>query len=436
MSKEARQTTVCDFIRTQYTDFRRLRFDVVSGKTQIRDLPAPTAEDAANTGGNDRSRLLEGDSEQGWRDITNADINDIICQITFETGLNICSREVLAVLQSHQIPHVHPLREWLLSLPEYTPEQGDWIGMLAAQVRVVPSADKTPEETDALWQDCFRKWFVAMVAAWMDDKVVNQHVLVLIGRQGIYKTTWLEHLIPPCLRAYSCKMGSARELSKDDRMRIAEFGLIALDEMDAISQRELNVLKSVITATDVNERAAYAYTKERKMRLASFCGSGNKREFLTDLTGNRRWLPFEVEEIQNPFYTSLPYTFLYAQALYLIRQGFNYWFERQEIDRMEQHNEDFRVQLNEEQLLSVYFDIPADDAPNAKFMTTAEISDKLVTYGNIKKPMALPQLGIVLNKAGFKAVRKRQGGGNQLRGWIVYERTADEINIERSHTES
>ena len=37
MSKEARQTTVCDFIRTQYTDFRRLRFDVVSGKTQIRD---------------------------------------------------------------------------------------------------------------------------------------------------------------------------------------------------------------------------------------------------------------------------------------------------------------------------------------------------------------------------------------------------------------
>ena len=128
MSKEARQTTVCDFIRTQYTDFRRLRFDVVSGKTQIRDLPAPSAEDAANTGGNDRSRLLEGENEQGWRDITNADINDIICQITLETGVNICSREVLAALQSHQIPHVHPLREWLLSLPEYTPEQGDWIG--------------------------------------------------------------------------------------------------------------------------------------------------------------------------------------------------------------------------------------------------------------------------------------------------------------------
>ncbi|MBQ6790488.1 MAG: hypothetical protein IJP76_03485, partial [Paludibacteraceae bacterium] len=44
----------------------------------------------------------------------------------------------------------------------------------------------------------------------------------------------------------------------------------------------------------VSERAAYGYTKERRIRLASFCASGNKQEFLTDLTGNRRWLPFHT----------------------------------------------------------------------------------------------------------------------------------------------
>ena len=91
------------------------------------------------------------------------------------------------------------------------------------------------------------------------------------------------------------------------------------------------------------------------------------------------------------------------------------------------------MQLNEEQLLSVYFDVPADDAPNAKFMTTAEISDKLVTYGNIKKPMAVNHLGMLLCKAGYKSVKKRVGS-NILRGWIVYERTTDEINIGRSQT--
>jgi len=34
-----------------------------------------------------------------------------------------------------------------------------------------------------LW---LRKWLVGMVAGWIDDKVVNEVILVLIGRQGSY----------------------------------------------------------------------------------------------------------------------------------------------------------------------------------------------------------------------------------------------------------
>lgn len=394
MAKENKQKLVCDHIYSNYVEHHRLRFDTVSSKVQI--------------------------GHPLWRPITDADINDMVCDIAQTLDVCVSAREVMTVLQSHQIPHVHPLREWLKALPAYDPASGDWIDDLASQVRVGDVA---------LWRACFKKWFVAMVASWMQDEVVNHQVLVLIGRQGIYKTTWLEHLIPPELRAYSCKMASSRELGKDDRMRIAEFGLIALDEIDAMSTRELNVLKSVITSTDVNERQAYGYTKERKVRLASFCASGNKREFLTDMTGNRRWLPFEVESIQNPFYTALPYRQLYAQAVWLIEQGFNYWFDQDEIATMEAHNEDFREQLNEEQLLSVYFGVPAEDSEAARFMTTAEISDKLVIKGSIKKPMSTSQLGLILQKAGYQSKRV---GKQRIRGWIVYERSAEEINVERT----
>ena len=138
--------------------------------------------------------------------------------------------------------------------------------------------------------------------------------------------------------------------------------------------KELNVIKSVITASDISERAAYGYTKERRMRLASFCASGNKQEFLTDITGNRRWLPFLVESIVNPFFITLPYEQIYAQAKWLIDKGFQYWFDLDDIETLEQHNENFRAQENEEQLLAVYFDIPAEG--KGQFMTTAEISDK------------------------------------------------------------
>ena len=265
-----------------------------------------------------------------------------------------------------------------------------------------------------------------MVASWLDDAVVNHQVLVLIGKQGIFKTTWLEHLLPPELRDYGCKMGNCTQLNKDERLRIAEYGLIALDEIDAMTSRELNVIKSIITASDVAERPVYGYTKERRIRLASFCASGNKKEFLTDITGNRRWLPFHVRTIQNPFFTTIPYEHIYAQALYLIEHDFNYWFDLDDIQALELHNEDFRAQQNEEQLLFVYFDIPAEG--KGQFLTTAEIGSKLVTWGAIRNPMSNVQLGRLLQRAGFQSKKIHHG---TQRGWLIYERTTDEINANR-----
>ena len=393
-----RQEIVCNYIYENYVQFDRLRHDVVSNKVQIRR------------------------ADNLWTDITTADVNDIVCDCSAESGLQITAREVLAVLQSHRIPDVHPLREYVLNCRPYTAGQPDWIAWLASRVTVAGG-----EEEQKLWVSTFRKWFVAMVAGWMSDEVVNQQVLVLVGKQGIFKTTWLEHLLPPELRAYSCKMANSTSLNKDERLRIAEYGLIALDEIDAMGSRELNVLKSVITASDISERAAYGYTKERRIRLASFCASGNKQEFLTDLTGNRRWLPFQVENIQNPFFITLPYEQIYAEAKYLIEKGFQYWFDLDDIETIEAHNEPFRAQENEEQLLAVYFDIPRGG--EGQFMTTAEISDKLVIKGSIKKPMSMSRLGMVLQQAGYQSKRI---GKARTRGWLVRERGMEEVNANRN----
>ena len=441
--KKNRQQLACHYIQENYVAFNRLRFDTIAQKVQLCE------EDAT-------PQLLpdaRGDCRTRWRYITNADINSMVCDSCAETGANISAKEILTVLNagSSYIPRVHPLRDYVLSLRPYTPDQPDWIDLVAQQVRMRNSAQdiegvhdplaqrplpnsaascstnaaSSGSNATALWRQCFKKWFVAMVASWLKDEVVNHQVLVLIGRQGIFKTTWLEHLIPPQLRPYCCKLANATQLSKDDRLRIAEFGLINMDELDAMTPRELNAMKSVITSTDVNERAAYGYTKERRVRLASFCASSNKREFLTDMTGNRRWLPFEVESIQNPFYTTLPYDLMYAEALYLIENDFNYWFDLEEIDTLEQHNEVFRAQDSEEQLLPILFDIPAEG--KGEFMTTAQISERIVSYGNIKKPISLSQLGILMGKAGYRAVSRRING-IKARGWIVYQRDTNEID--------
>ena len=401
------------FITEHYLQYNTIRYDAISNKLQIQVVPtSPSTGEAGGT---------------LWREMNSIDINNIVCQCAQECQANITSSDVMTVLKSDLVPKVHPLRDYVESLKPYTPGQPDWIDMVARQVKVKPSGEEARGEE--LWRECFKRWFVAMVTSWMKDEVVNHTCLILVGRQGCYKSSFLESLIPPHLRSYSCKMPISSQLSKDERLRIAEFGMINLDELDCLSAREMSMLKSLMTATDVNERAAYAYTKERRMRLASFCGSTNNREFLSDLSGSRRWLPFEVESIQNPFHTTLPYDLMYAQAKYLAESGtFTYWFDSDEIAVLEQHNEEFRSRAGEEELLPILFDVPAEG--KGEFMTTAQISERLVTYGGIKKPMALNQLGKVLGKVGYKSVR-RFIGGSQVRGWLVYPRSTDEINANK-----
>lgn len=431
--KELRQQIACEWLEQNYLNYGSLRHDIVTDRLQIRVADLHSLEDGS-------AYSLEFRGKENWRNLTDKDINTMVCQCVAEKGVNISTNEMWTALKSDMVPAVHPLRAWLDGLRPYTADQPDWIDMVAQQVKVSPSPLSNSLENAAsgyslefkgkeLWRVCFKKWFVAMVASWMKDEVVNHTVLVLVGRQGIFKTTWLDNLIPPELRAYSSKLPLSGQISKDDRLRLCENAMLNIDELDAMCGREMNIVKSLLTSTDVNERAAYGRLKERRVRLASFCASTNKREFLTDITGNRRWLPFEVESIQNPFHTIIPYERLYAQAKALVEEGmFSYWFDMEEMEVLEAHNEEFRALENEEELLKVYFAVPASDSMNAKFLTTAEISEKLISAGNIKRPMSLSRLGMILGQHGFIASRQ---GTPARRGWIVYERDSEEINAER-----
>ena len=472
--KELRQQIACEWLENNYLKFGSLRHDVVTDRLQIRCADS-TGEEAIRRGGERQER---------WRNLTDKDINTMVCNCVAEAQVNINVSEMWTALKSDMVPSVHPIRAWLDGLPPYTPDQPDWIDWLASQVRVKPSllSDDRPKglldrtsccettalrdrtegaerpmeslsecnerslselsersnrqsrsiseqrersEANAYWRQCFKKWFVAMVASWMKDEVVNHTVLVLVGRQGIFKTTWLDHLIPPALREYSSKLPLSGQISKDDRLRLCENAMLNIDELDAICGREMNIVKSLLTSTDVNERAAYGRLKERRVRLASFCASTNNREFLTDITGNRRWLPFEVESIQNPFHSIIPYEQIYAQAKAMVERGiYAYWFDLEEIEELEKHNEEFRAMENEEQLLPILFDVPAEG--KGEFMTTAEISDLLVTYGGIKRPMKTQQLGVLMGKLNFKKAQAYMSG-TCVRGWMVHKRLDDEI---------
>ena len=181
-------------------------------------------------------------------------------------------------------------------------------------------------------------------------------------------------------------------------------------------------------------RAPYGTTKERRVRIASYCASGNKLQFLTDQTGNRRFLPFFVESIDSPFETPIPHRAMYDEAVRLIEGGgFEYWFKLDEIERMSGYVEQFADHTPEEELLDVYFDVPRTDPENPEtrpvlFLTPSEILAKLTMWGNIKKPISVRQLNTLMDKKGFARVRH---GEKRQRGYLVVELEAATINSNR-----
>lgn len=190
------------------------------------------------------------------------------------------------------------------------------------------------EDPQGLFDMCFRKWLVAMVASLLDKEVVNNVIMVLIGRQGIYKTTFFNYLLPEELRPYFYTKTNSDTMTKDDRLSLAEYAIICLEEIDSMRTPELNQLKALVTTKTINERAAYSRYKENRAHIASFCGTGNNMQFLTDQTGNRRWLPFEADYIDDPRTVRYDYQGIYSQALALWRSGMAYWFNGSEINTM------------------------------------------------------------------------------------------------------
>ena len=368
-------------------------------------------------------------------DVTDRDINSMLLACNVESCQNISAQTFRSALMSNCIPEFNPLTDYLdeaVKAVTINPDGPSYIDQVAGMVHVTytPQSPLPPEGgLSSLWHTCFRKWFVSMVASWMDPKVVNHQILVLIGPQGIFKSTWLDALIPEALVSYRCRQSGTNFSDKDEQLRCAEFAMVNYDEFDRLSSSDLDNLKSLITTPDVSIRAPYGSTKERRVRIASYCASGNKFQFLTDQTGNRRFLPFYVEHIDSPFDHPIDHHRLYAEAVKMVKEGFVYWFTTEDIQQLSKYVEQFADRSPEEELLDVYFDIPKApgvETRTVKFLTSSEIQAKLVSYGNLHRPIPLRTLCQVLDNKGFQRMRS-----NRKRGYLVVELEATEINSSR-----
>ena len=339
-------------------------------------------------------------------------------QIAADTGKRVLKQDVRDVLNSDFSRLSHPVREYVEALPAW--DSRDRVKELCRHVSA---------QEPQYFEWTLHKWLVAAVATWMSDLSSNHEIFVLIGAQGIYKTTFFRHLLPPQLRMYFWENAHNSFSSKDDHLALAENCLVEIEEIDLQSPRDISELKALATSEKVKERRPYARFREEKHRLASFCGSGNQERFLSDETGNRRWLCHKVDHIDDPRTWGLDYDQLYAQLRDELRQGFRYWFDPDEQRRVERQNEAFRIESDEEQLIRSRLRRPS--AGEKVTLMNSGMICQFLNGGVMGRGLSTRKVGIIMTSLGFRKVHTMQGNFFE-----VYQIPLDQIQATLAMTDT
>lgn len=363
-----------------------------------------------------------------WQRLTDHIENSLWCAMQHH-GMAVNLNELHTLLGSDFVKEYHPLKEYLDGLPPWDGET-DYIDRLAAMVHVKESPhsplqqDKSRErndlsETPVRFADILKRWMVSMIAAALDETVVNQVILTLIGRQGSYKTSFMQHILPPVLSEYYTTKSNSSRMTKDDLFTMTENLVINLEEIDTMPPSELNQLKAMVTQRYVDERRAYGRNKVHLPHVASFVATGNNLQFLTDDTGNRRWLPFEVEDIDSPWEADIPYEGIYSQTYALYQDiNFRYWFTDKEIQQLRGHVQQFEVPRPEYELILTYYRKPVG-LERGVYTTSSQIIGR---FGNTSLRLSLQKVGRAMRELGFRQVK-----ASNANYWVVVERTTEEV---------
>ena len=383
---------VIDFLKTHY-DIRR---NVILDRLEYLDF-------------NEKEEIWKGK----FRPMRARSYNSIFLQLQL-AGIKCYRNFLQAVIDSSYAREFNPFMDYIGKLKPWDGVT-DYIGQLA---------DTVQAEDQEFWRKSFRRWFVGMLAGALQEEAVNHLVIILYSEQGKGKSTWIRRLLPPEWREYY-RNGMVEPGNKDHQILLSTHLIISMEEFEGVKPGDVAGLKRTITQESVTERKAYDIQAYNYIRHASFIASTNNRQCLQDIGGNRRFLPSAVKSLD--YRTPVNYEGIYAQAYALLKEGYKYWYEGEEIEELNRHNEQHRMKDPVEENLFVYFRKPEEEDMHVKWMPAAAILSKIAIFGKIQVNRQTTQtLVLSLEKYRFETRRDNQGSIE----YKVVDRMEDEIQRE------
>ena len=352
------------------------RFNVLTGATEFRCLP---------------------DGENGaFRPVTERDLN-AICLETHRHGIDCWDRDVARMVHSADVREYHPFRQYFQRLPAW--DGRDRLHDLAARVSDSP-----------LWIQAFHRWMLGLAAQWagLSDGLHAHSTapLLVSDEQGLGKSTFCRALLPPQLQAYYT---DSVDLTRPDKVerQLTEMGLLNLDEFDRIPEKKHPLLKNLMQLSALNLRKAYQRHGQALPRIASFIGTSNSHELLSDPSGSRRFICVLVEHPIDC--TGIDHAQIYAQLKAELENGERYWFSHGEENSLRLHNAAFYRICPAEEVLRRHYRAAQPDE-KVRPLSLPEIFARLRRLEpGAMAGVTLPKLAQALVAAGVQKVHMHYG---------------------------
>lgn len=303
---------------------------------------------------------------------------------------------LLRYIHSSLIEEYHPFKSFLDNLPQW--DGRDLVSELAARVSDNP-----------LWIKGFHRWMLAVVAQWqgLDTVHANSVAPVLIStEQGMMKSTFCKSLMPECLQAYyTDRIDMTSEGCLENKLAL--MGLINMDEFDQIPTNRMAQLKNLMQTPSITIRQAYKKNFRQLPRIASFIGTSNRKDLLTDPTGSRRFLCVEVKRKIDC--TNLNINQVYAQLKTELANGERYWFTTEEEQEIQENNSPYRQVRPEEELLLSHYRIPMEGEAYEMLSLVEMLNELRSEYASLLRHRDYKLYGCFLQAAGMERVHTRQG---------------------------
>ena len=217
---------------------------------------------------------------KGWREWSNADDSNLRSYIEKNYGLKSSDKIMDALTNVCSKYPVNPIKAMLETCHD------NWDGNKHVEnlLPMMLGAEKNEYTTAVM-----RLVMMGAVARVYRPGCKFDYMMVLVSDQGIGKSTFLRML---CINdAWFNDNFSTLDGDKAVE-KLRGMWIVELAELQATKRsKDVETIKAFITSRVDTYRVPYGRRTEQRPRMCVLCGTSNPTDFLTDRTGNRRFLP-------------------------------------------------------------------------------------------------------------------------------------------------